>query len=451
MIRALAFACAVALGACQSPAAVTMPDELQPVPQDGGFSMADVQVVTSPGGVTAWLVEEDFVPTVAIEMAWRGGSASEPVHLSGLGWLLAYMMNEGAGEMDTTAYGARMEDLSMDFACGVGLDWTNCSFVTLTETADESFEMLRLAFAEPRIDTEPFERAKRELIAGVKASETDARTLASRAMNEATIPGHPYARHPTPQSVSAARRDDVRAMMRQLMTRDRLLVVAVGDISADELKVRLDQVFGALPAAARLPLTRDAVPLPAGRAPIVRQLSQPQTMVMFSGPGIRREDPDFYAAYLLNYTLGGGGLSSRLADDLREKRGLTYGVATGLSVQPHLWRWTGSSSTMNQTAAEVVRLVRENIGRLGREGPTEQELADAKAYITGAFPLAFDSNAKIARNLLGFRQDGMGVDYVQERNAHFEAVTLEDMKRVAAQYMKPEAFTFVLVGEPKID
>ncbi len=447
MIRGLALACGVALlGACQSPGPGG-----GPAPWENAFSMSDVQVVTSPGGITAWLVEEDFVPAVAMEMAWRGGSANEPAGLDGVGWLLSYMMNEGAGELDTTAFGARMEDLSMDFACGVSMDWTNCSFVTLTATADESFEMLRLAFAEPRMDTEPFERARRELIVGLSAAEMEPKTLASRAMNEAIIPGHPYARYPTAQSVASASKQDVRTMMRQLMTRDRLLVVVVGDISAGELERRLDLVFGSLPAASRLPVVEDAAPRPALSAPIVKKLDQPQTLVMFSGPGIQREDPDFYAAYLLNYILGGGGLSSRLAEDLREKRGLTYGVATGLSVQPHLWRWTGSSATMNQTAAEVVRLVRENIGRLGREGSTEQELSDAKAYITGAFPLAFDSNAKIARNLLGFRQDGLDVDYVQERNSLFEAVTLADVKRVAAEYMKPEAFTFVLVGEPRID
>jgi zinc protease len=170
---------------------------------------------------------------------------------------------------------------------------------------------------------------------------------------------------------------------------------------------------------------------------------------MFSGPGLQREDPDFYAAFVLNYILGGGGFSSRLTDDIREKRGLTYGIGTGLSIQPHFWRWTGSSSTMNDKASEVTRLIKENIDRLGKEGPTEAELKDAKAYLTGAFPLAFDSNAKIAKNLLSFRQDGMGVDYVAKRNDYINAVTLDDLKRVAATYMKAENFTFVMVGQPK--
>lgn len=331
------------------------------------------------------------------------------------------------------------------------MDWINCGFMTLTATADDSFEMMRLAFSDLRLDDEPFARAKRELSVGIAVEDKQPRTLASRTMNDALIPDHPYSRYPTQDSLSVASKEDVRQLMQQLMTKDRLLVVVVGDISAEELKTRLDQVFGGLPQTSVLPAVPDAIARPAPAAPVVKTLEQSQTLVMFSGPGVEREDPDFYAAYLLNYILGGGGLSSRLSDELREKRGLTYGVATGFSVQPHFSRWTGSSSTMNQTASETMRLIRENIDRLGKEGPTEQEMEDARAFITGAYPLAFDSNAKIARNLLGFRQDGMDVNYVGERNGHYEAVTLAELKRVAAKYMKAENFTFVMVGQPRLD
>ena len=411
-------------------------------------SLADVQVVTSPGGITAWLVSESFVPMISMEWTWSGGASVEPAGLRGIGWVLAYMMNEGAGDMDTSAYGARMEDLDMRFACGQWSDWTSCGMTTLKASADESFDMVRQAFSSLRLDDEPFERAKREMIVGIKEDETNPKSVASRAMNEALIPGHPYARRSTEQTVSAIQKSDARKLMAQLMTKDRLLVVVVGDITADELKPKLDEVFGSLPATSVLPVVRDAKALPAQAKPIVMDLPQPQTLIMFSGPGIRREDPDFYAAYVLNYILGGGSFSSRLTDDVREKRGLTYGIGTELSIQPHFWRWQGSSATMNDKADEVVQLIRDNISRLGKEGPTAEELADAKAYITGAFPLAFDSNTKIAQNLIGFRQDGMPADYVQARNSYFEAVTLEDVKRVARTYMKPEDFTFVMVGKP---
>jgi zinc protease len=411
-------------------------------------SLADVQVVTSPGGITAWLVSESFVPIIAMEWTWRGGAAVEPADKRGVGWLLAYMMNEGAGDMDTSAYGARMDDLNLKFACGSWMDWTNCGMTTLKATANESFDMVRQAFSDLRLDDEPFERAKRELIVGLESDETSPKTVASKAMNDALIPGHPYARNATEGTVKTITKADARQLMSQLMTKDKLLVVVVGDITPEELKPKLDEVFGSLPATSTLPVLTDAVAQPAPVAPIIKELPQPQTLIAFSGPSMRREDPDFYAAYVLNYILGGGGFSSRLTDDIRERRGLTYGIGTGLSIQPHFWRWTGSSSTMNDKANEVVGLIRDNIARLGQEGPTQQELADAKAYITGAFPLAFDSNTKIAVNLLGFRQDGLPVDYVERRNAYFESVTLEDVKRVATTHMKPENFTFVMVGKP---
>lgn len=444
-MRMLAIALALlGLAACQTVAPA-------PVGVARGSSLADVQVVTSPGGITAWLVSESFVPMVAMEVAWKGGTYAEPAGKDGAGWVLAYMMNEGAGDLDTTAYGARMQDLSMSFACGVWGDWTTCGMSTLKDTANESFEMMRMAFSDLRLDEEPLQRAKREMTVNIDRGKSNPRNVASIAMNDAMIPGHPYARNPTAETVGAVTQADVKRLMQTLMTRDRLMVVVVGDITADELKPRLDEVFGSLPATSALPEIPDAVARPAPVDPIVKQLPQPQTLVLFSGPGVRRDDPDFFAAYMLNYILGGGGFSSRLVDDIREQRGLTYGIGTGLSIQPHYWRWTGSVSTMNDKAEEVVGLVRENIERLGRDGPTEKELEDARAYITGAFPLAFDSNAKIAKNLLGFWQDGQDAEYVLRRNSYFEAVTLDDLKRVAAKYMKAADFTFVMVGQPAND
>jgi zinc protease len=421
---------------------------VMPVAPKDRSSLADIQIVRSPSGITAWLVQEDFVPIISMEFSWRGGASIEPAERRGIGWILAYMMNEGAGGLDTAAYGERMADLNMNFSCGAWTDWTSCGMTTLKETSEQSFDMLRMAFSDLRLDREPFERAKREMVASLESDETNPKTVASRTMTSALIPDHVYARVPTAKTVNPITRGELRALMKQQMTKDKLLVAVVGDISAEELGPKLDQVFGRLPATAEMPVIPYAVAKPAQAQPIVKQLPQPQTLIMFSGPGIRREDPDFYAAYVLNYILGGGAFSSRLTDDVREKRGLTYGIGTGLDIRPHFWRWQGSSSTMNDKADEVVKLIRENIGRLGKDGPTADELADAKAYITGAFPLAFDSNRKIAQNLLGFQQDGMPADYVEKRNSYFEAVTLADVKRVAAAYMKPEDFTFVMVGQP---
>ena len=196
----------LALGACEKKA--------EPAAGKDTSALANIEVVTSPGGVTAWLVSESFVPIIAMEMSWRGGAVSEPAGKDGTGWVLGYMMNEGAGDLDTTAYGTRMADLNMEFGCSVGTDFTRCAFSTLKETADESFDMMRLAFDEPRFDQEPIDRAKRELSVNLRQAETDPKTQAWRRMAGTIMPGHPYARYATPETVATVTRDDIIALNR---------------------------------------------------------------------------------------------------------------------------------------------------------------------------------------------------------------------------------------------
>jgi zinc protease len=444
MKRALALALLLAVSACGKPA----PAKVEAEVKKDTSALANIQVVKSPGGITAWLVQEKTVPVVAMEMAWRGGGSTDPAGKDGASWVLGYLMNEGAGDLNSQAFSSRMEDLNMSFGCTIGDDWSGCTLRTLAATRKDSFDTVRLALTSPRFEEEPLARAKRELSVNLMQAETDPGTIASRAMDKALIPGHPSARYATPDTVKTITRDDIVALKNNLMTRDRLLVTVVGDISAADLGAELDTLFGGLPATSTLADVPDAAPAAAPAAPIVVKLPIPQTLVTFSGPGLKRDDPDFYAAYVLNYILGGGGFSSRLMDDIREAKGLTYGIGTGLNVQKHMQRWTGSASTKNATANQVVQLVKQHIGELAKDGPTEKELADAKAYLTGAYPLNFDTNAKIASNLMGLQQDNLGVDYIKNRNGYINAVTLDDLKRVAAKYMKPEAFTFIEVGQP---
>lgn len=409
----------------------------------------EIQQFVTPGGVSVWLVSEPSIPIVSVEMAWRGGETSDPEGLEGLSDSVVYNMNEGAGDLDSLGFQTRMEELNMSFGCSTGNDWTSCSASMLKENAPEAMGLIATAFAEPKFDTGPFERFQRENLIGIKQRETSAGWLARKAMTDALYPGHPYARQTSVESISALTPELAREQMRKLMVKDRLLVTAVGAVTPEELAPMIDMALGGLPETSELPPVAD-ITLPAPPAePIVVDLPQPQSLVMFSAPGLEREDPDFFAAYVLNYTVGGGGFESRLMKTLRVDKGLTYGVSTGLSTSDHLDTWTGGGQTKNESAGEFLAGIHDELNLFVADGMTEEELSDAKAYLTGSYALGFDSNAKIADQIMSVRQQDLGIDYFDTRNANMNAVTLDDVNRVAKEYLSPENFIYVVVGEPE--
>lgn len=414
---------------------------------DGEF--ATIQQFTTPGGVSVWLVEEPSIPILSLRMAWQAGSTNDPEGLEGLTNAMVYHMNEGAGELDAQAFFKGMEELNMSFSCGSSNESTFCNASMLTDNVDSSFEMIATAFAEPRFDDGPFERFKREQTVSLQTRETNAGFLAGRAVRNALYPDHSYAKETSVESIAAITQDDMRAQKDLLMVREGMLVTAVGAISPDELAPMIDQAVAGLPGSSEA-IEADAVVLAEAAAdPIVIDLPQPQSLVSFTGPAMTREDPDFYTAVVLNYTFGGGGFESRLMKDLRVERGLTYGVGTSVRAGDKIQTWAGSGQTKNESAGEFIEGVKENMVAMVEEGMTEAELAAAKSYLTGSYPLGFDSNAKIAANMMGVRLDGLPVDFFDKRNAMVEAVTLEDVNRVATSYLNPENFTFVVVGQPE--
>lgn len=414
---------------------------------DGEF--ATIQQFVTPGGVSVWLVEEPSIPILSLRMAWQAGRTNDPEGMEGLTNAMVYHMNEGAGDLEAQAFFKRMEELNMSFSCSASNESTFCNSSMLTENAADSFDMIALAFAEPRFDDGPFERYQREQEVSLQTRETNAQYLASRARIEALYPDHPYARNTSAESLAAITQDAMRAQKDLLMVQEGMLVTAVGAISPEELAPLIDKAVAGLPEQSETVEPETVVLAEPAAAPITVELPQPQSLVTFAAPAMTREDPDFYTAVVLNYTFGGGGFESRLMKDLRVEKGLTYGVYTSVSAGDKLQLWSGGGQTKNESAGEFIAAVKANMSKMVEEGMTEQELADAKSYLTGSYPLGFDSNAKIAGNMMGVRLDGLPVDFFDKRNAMVEAVTLDDVNRVAREYLNPENFTFVIVGEPE--
>ena len=458
LIRLLSGAAAFAvIAACTTaveapaPAAETLVAEpaLAVTVHKGEF--AEIQQFVTPGGVSVWLVSEPSIPILAVQMAWKGGSASDPAGQEGLAEVVAYHMNEGAGTRDSLAFQTAMDELNMSFGCTAGAEWTSCSISALTENAGDVADLVATAFAEPRFDAGPFERFQREEEVGLKTRETNANYLAWRATSQALYPDHPFAREMTAESLAALTPEAARAHMRTLMTKDSLIVTAVGAVSPEELAPLIDEITAGLPEAGTVQsVTPVVLPETAASAePVVVTLPQPQSLVRFIGPGIARNHPDFFPAFVLNYTFGGGGFESRLMKTLRVEKGLTYGVSTSLDPNPSFLTWSGGGQTKNESVGDFIAGLKGEMTKLIEGGVTEQELSDAKAYLIGSYPLGFDSNAKIAGQMMSVRQDDLGVDYFDRRNALIAAVTLDDVNRVADAYLDPARYNFVVVGEPQ--
>lgn len=408
----------------------------------------DIQQVTSPGGVPAWLVEDHSIPFVALNIAFRGGASVDTPFKRGAVNLMTALLEEGAGERDATAYAEALESLGATTSFDAGDDAVTVSLRALTENRDEAADLLHDALTTPRFDADAVERVRAQVQSVIRSEATDPQSIAAKEMARRAWGDHPYGSslNGTAESVAALTADDLRAAKDRVLARDRVIVSAAGDIDAAALGALIDRILGDLPAQATAPLPPPAQLKLTGETTVI-DWDSPQTVVSFAQAGLPMSDPDYFAAFVLDHILGGGGFSSRLMDEIREKRGLTYGVGTGLANKVLGETWQGGMATANDKTAQAVALVREVVGKI-REGVTDKELADAKTYLTGEYPLRFDGNGKIAGILTGMQLMGMPRDYVNTRNGMIEKVTAADVKRVADRLLDPAKLEFVLVGRP---
>jgi zinc protease len=407
-----------------------------------------VQAITSPSGIEAWLVSDATVPIVVMRAYWRGGSAIEPAPLTGVTGVMTDMLTEGAGDMDANAFKERLEELNMALGFSAGWDGVGMSLTTLSENRDAAFEMARLALHQPRFDAAPLERIKRQMLVGIRTRDANPGYLANLALDQALYPDHVYARRTSRDSVAAINRAALVERRAALFNRATLQITMVGDIDPDAAGRAIDHIFGALPQGAAPPEPPNAT-IAAATPLIVRELPQPQSLILFAGPGIQDEDPDWIPLAVANYILGGGGFSSRLMDQVREQRGLVYGISTSPAVRDHSALIRGSAQSENENVAEAIEVTRAEMARLYRDGATQTEVNDAITYLTGSFALDLDSNSKIASVVHGYQTAGRDIGYINRRNDLIRAVTLVDVNRVIRRLFNPDAYTWVVVGQPE--
>ncbi|NNK78230.1 MAG: insulinase family protein [Litoreibacter sp.] len=409
----------------------------------------DIQEVTSPGGINAWLVEEPSIPFTALEIRFIGGATLDRPGKRGALNLMTGLLEEGAGDLSSSEFAARTESLAARYGFSISRDSLSISARFLSENRDEAVDLLRLALNKPRFDQVAVDRVRAQILSSLASDKTDPNAIAATTFFDQAFGEHPYGSKldGTMESVTALTRDDVVTAYTDIMALDRIYVGAVGDITAAELGELLDTLLGDLPATGA-PLPERAEYLLEGGETVV-PFETPQSVAIFGHAGITRDDPDFFAAYVMNQVLGAGGFGSRLMEEVREKRGLTYGVYSYLAPMDKAELVMGQVASANGRIAEAIAVIRAEWDRLASEGITQEELDDAKTYLTGAYPLRFDGNATIAGILVGMQMDGLPTSYIDTRNAKVEAVSLDDVRRVAARVLQPEELHFVIVGNPE--
>ena len=408
-----------------------------------------IERIVSPSGIVAWLVREQTVPLVSLSYAFHGGSSQDEADKAGTANLTADMLDEGAGDLDSKTYHERLEQHAIELRFRVGRDDFHGSLRTLNEHRDEAFDLLRLALTKPRFDADALERVRGQEMAALRREITNPGSLASRRWWQIAFPDHPYGRETlgsldTVQRITAA---DLHGYVHRVFARSQLTVSIVGDIDAKTAGELVDRAFATLPEKDNLKPVPEASPIGLGRR-VVIPLDVPQAVVTFGGPGIARNDPDFMAAYIVNHILGGGSFSSRLYQEVREKRGLAYGVSDSLVWFRRAAVVYGGTATRADRTKDALAIIEEETKRMADGGPTADELAAAKSFLKGAYALTLDTSGKISAQLTQIQLDDLGIDYIQRRGALIDAVTVADAKRVAKR-LYGGGMLVTVAGRPK--
>ncbi|UWQ99998.1 insulinase family protein [Rhodobacteraceae bacterium S2214] len=409
----------------------------------------DIKTITSDGGINAWVVEEPSIPFVALEIRIRGGASLDAEGKRGAVNLMMGLLEEGSGDMTAQEFQAKRESLAASFGYRAYDDTISLSAKFLTENQDDALALFKQSLVSPTFDQDAIDRVRAQVISGINSDAKNPNRIAGAFFDEAAFGDHPYgsSMDGTIESVTALTRDDMFDAHRNVLTRDRLFVSVVGDVTADAVGPMLDDLLGSLPDEG--PALPDDVDFGLAGGVTVIDYETPQSVALFGHAGIERDDDDFFAAYIMNQILGAGGFESRLMNEVREKRGLTYGISTFLVPKFHAEMMLGQVASANETIAEAIAVTRIEWARMANEGVTAEELETAKTFLTGEYPLRFDGNGEIADIMVGMQMIGLPPEYVINRNDYIEAVTLDDINRVAGELLDPEALHFVVVGQPE--
>jgi zinc protease len=408
-----------------------------------------VSVVTTSSGLEGWLIPMPEGEVVALDFAFERGASSDPDGRPGLAHLISGLMDEGGGDLDSEAFQTALEDRAISLSFSASHDHLTGAMLCLKRHLDKAVELAALALNAPRFDADAVARVKDQVLAGLRRESQQPSAKARDAFFAAAFAGHPYARpvKGTEAALKAVTRDEIAAHARSLLTRAELRIVCAGPLTPELFADLIERLFAALPAATPLPPIPQAAFQGQGQTAIV-DVDVPQTSLRYGAPGLAVTDPDFIAATVVNHILGGSAFTSRYFNEVREKRGLAYSVGSYQQPLKHGPFHGGATATKNDRALESLEVMKAEMASLAGNGPSDEELDAAKRYLTGSYALRFDTTQKIAGEYLNVALMGFEPEYVERRNALFEAVAAEDAVRAAQRLYGDGRVLVAAAGRP---
>lgn len=416
------------------------------------FSAPQIQKVISPKHkIEAWLIESHNVPLVSLQFSFLGGGAQDSNEKAGLSQFVSSLMDEGAGSLTSEAFQRKLDELAMRFGFNTDADRIYGNVQYISKNKEESLSLLKQALEQPRFDEEPLERIRQQIIVGIERKKENPNILVAEKAFASVYPNHPYGRplSGTIETVKTFTQEDCKNFVQKRFAKEGLLIGVAGDITAQELGKTLDDLFGNLTEKSDFKKIHPIQPTLDGQLHTIQLADRPQTVSVFMQQGIERHHPDFYAAYILNTILGAGSFQARLMTEVRTKRGLTYGIYTQLQWLDNTQFLMGSCSTDNDRFYESFDVIKSVYKNLALTGPTEEELKEAISYLTGSFALMLDNTKSIAQFLVRIQKDKLGIDFLEKRNEYIRAVSADQIKKVAQNFLSADKLTFFAAGNPK--
>ncbi len=414
-------------------------------------SPVKIQDYKTKAGIAGWHVETPNIPVLTLALTFKdAGDKNDPKGLNGVAEFLSGMLDEGAGNYDS----AKFKELLLEKNIRLGVSQNSDSFtITLRGTKEniqDLFDILTMILLKPRFDDDAFNRVKEQILTSLSQSLHSENSVAGDTFNKQAFAGHPYS-HTTQDTLEGVRkikRENLIQFMKDFLTFDKIQVVSAGDISFQDIQAKLDTALKDLPASGKAS-TVGFADLKTTADVTVVEMDIPQSVILFYQPGLDRKDKDFYAAYIMNSILGDGMFKSRLWDEVRENRGLAYGISSSLQWTQHSNYIIGSTATANKDAGEVVKIIREEWQKMKDKGANQKELDFVRERMVGSYPLGFTSTPQIVGLMKNYMTDGLPTEFINQRNDLIRAVTLNDVNRVAKSLLQPEKLSFIIVGKPE--